>query len=497
MKLSPLKKIQLGFLACVVFAVSIAVFLRGGFWSTLAFLTLTMMAVLVGITVRTPADTENVFDRHKKGAILLATVAGCVLVIACCFAPFLSRIADMTEARFADADLFEYYTAQLSLTFISISVMSVLSDKSVIIYWANVSEDRLIRPTFSCFAAYTYYSIGATVGAGLGVFLDNAAVFVAFFAANVVVLILLTVSMIDVYYGRDTKKKKLAQTLVPDSAHNAVYKTKMLGLEQNILRAADEKDMAFLQEVYELYISHPEKFQFDIGREAISAMVSTLDAQTTGPFLRALDNNLRERLNSFPSADETFDLKMVPRQCMCKGFDTDLWWALSTDKPARFLEQVSAPADGGISSPNAALFLRTIVRRIALEYNRCVVSYLVYCREEGKEIDPDEYFVSDVAADEFTWSIYQPKTADGTPLPFERYKEVLDQAKWLVFPYDEQLSVSLVHLVGRLVKDGHNWITVQYLTALPFVKYWLQENSPAYDASALAILEKLPEEADC
>ncbi len=494
MKLSPLKKIKLGFFACVVFAVSIAVFLWGGFWSTLVFLALTMIAVLIVVTVRTPADTENVFDRHKKGAILLATVAGCVLVIACCFAPFLSGVSNMTEARFADADLFEYYTAQLSLTFISISVMSVLSDKSVIIYWANVSEDRLIRPTFSCFAAYTYYSIGATLGSGLGVMLNKPFLFVSFFAVNVGVLILLTVSMIDVYYGRDTKKKKLAQTLVPDSAHNAAYKTKMLGLEQNILRAADEKNMAFLQEVYELYISHPEKFQFDTGREAISAMVSTLDAQTTGPFLRALDNNLRERLNSFPSVDEIRALRMVPSRCMWQGFDTDLWWILSTDKPAHFLEQVSIPADGGISSPNANLFLRTIVRRIALGYNFCVAGYLVKCQEAGKDINPDDYFVSDVAADEFTWSIYQPKTVDGTPLPFERYKEILDE---MYFLRDNQVSIALVHLVAQVVKEGHNWIAVKYLTALPFVKYWLQEEYTVYDASALAILEKLPEEADC
>jgi len=491
MKKSPLTIIKIVLLACVVIGATVTAGIAGGVWSALACLAALVVAGLWIGFVRTRHMPDSVFNMHKKSMIVLMTVAGCMCVIACCLAPFTAALSERIAVRFAHADLFSYYTAQLSLTFISISVMSVLSDKSVIIYWANVSEDRLIRPTFICFAAYTYYSIGATVGSGVGVILNNPFLFMTFFAVNVGVLILLTASMIDVYYGRDTKKKKLVKCLCPYTSDRAVYESKILGLEQNLLQAAGDKNVVFLREVYELWIEYPGKFATDIGREAVSVMVSTLDAQTTGPFLRALEQQIGERQNTLsfdPATSSVLGMEAMM-------YDTDLWMALSSDRAMPFLEQVCVGADGN-SSQNSILFLRTIVRRLTLEYNYYASLYVKHRRDTGMEIDPDLYFASDKEGGQMAWSIYQPKTADGTPLSFERYKEVLDRMKQEVLPYNEMLMVSLVRLTGRVVRQGHNWITVKYLTALPFVKYWLQEQNEGYDADALAALAALPESAD-
>lgn len=48
----------------------------------------------------------------------------------------------------------DFYLSQVSLSFITISIMSILSDKENTLYWENLSDKNLIRPRlfnmFSC-----------------------------------------------------------------------------------------------------------------------------------------------------------------------------------------------------------------------------------------------------------------------------------------------------------------------------------------------------------
>jgi len=208
-------------------------------------------------------------------------------------------------------DLFGYYTAQLSLTFISISVMSVLSDGSVLIYWVNASEDRLIKPTFTSFAAYTYYSIGATVGSGLAVFAGHAPLFFSFFIADIIILILLTVSIIDVYFGKEKTKKKLRKNLVTDQYYYEKkckgkpltiyqqtcakhYEEAMRGLRQNIYHAQAVSDLTLLSDIYELYFLSTTAFYSKPGTQVAQAIVSTLSDQTFPTFLANLGDFVRD-----------------------------------------------------------------------------------------------------------------------------------------------------------------------------------------------------------
>ncbi len=256
-------------------------------------------------------SVSRFINAHKKGSLLtLTTILVAAVFLTCYFikpicAFFGINNIEILTNVFNGADLFSYYTAQLSITFISISVLSVLSDKSVIIYWANVSEDRLIKPTFNCFAAYTYYSIGATLGSGLGVVLKNGLVFAAFFVANILVMIALTASMVDVYYGRDVKIKKLRKELATDyysgkkddakpnrdeyaPVFSAKYREKMLGLRQHLYTSYDSNDLSELKEMYELYAVCPDLFYSKDGETAVKTIVETVDQKTMSLFISSL-----------------------------------------------------------------------------------------------------------------------------------------------------------------------------------------------------------------
>ena len=188
-----------------------------------------------------------------------------------------------------ESDLFGYYTAQLSLTFITISVMSVLSDKSVIIYWENVAEAKLIRPLLCSFASFTAYSIAATVGAGISVLCDNDLAFCVFFAANVIVLILLTLTMVDVYYGRDRKKKSRAALL--RRAHKGYVKARadgrcasvadedyediMYNLQHHLHQELESHNIPYVREVCELYGGNMDCFDTPEGRKVRELLISS------------------------------------------------------------------------------------------------------------------------------------------------------------------------------------------------------------------------------
>ena len=101
------------------------------------------------------------------------------------------------------------YLSQLSFTFITISVMSVLSDSSVVIYWENIVKKKLIEPVWSCFHAYTTYSFATVIFGGIAALIGLPFIFLLFFVTDIIVLMALTFSMIDVYFRHDEKARKL------------------------------------------------------------------------------------------------------------------------------------------------------------------------------------------------------------------------------------------------------------------------------------------------
>lgn len=101
------------------------------------------------------------------------------------------------------------YLSQLSFTFITISVMSVLSDSSVVIYWENIVKKKLIEPVWTCFHSYTTYSFATVIFGGIAALIDLPIIFLAFFVIDIFVLMALTFSMIDVYFNHDEKAARL------------------------------------------------------------------------------------------------------------------------------------------------------------------------------------------------------------------------------------------------------------------------------------------------
>lgn len=255
-------------------------------------------ALLVGLCF-VLARSKTSLLRQKTfvmwGTVLLFTaVIGCSFWIPGMWGWNLHRLV-------LQGDLLDYYIGQLSLTFITISVMSVLSEKSVVVYWENIAEAKLIRPLFRSFASYTAYSLAATVASGISVLLNKPLAFVFFFAVNVIVLILLTLTMVDVYFGRDRKKavraeflrrsarfhamieypedgyvmwKKLSQRERKNLRPEMEYRDIMYNLQHHLHQEIESHNIPFIREVAELYGGNMGCFDFPEGHVVAELLYS-------------------------------------------------------------------------------------------------------------------------------------------------------------------------------------------------------------------------------
>lgn len=356
---------------------------------------------------------SHFLEENKKQLMYITTLLGMGFIywlgedLQRLFGPLDVPYQEKLDALLGGADLFGYYTAQLSLTFISISVMSVLSDRSVLIYWVNASEERLIKPIFSCFAAYTYYSIGATVGAGAAVLMGDGVVFMLFFCANIGILILLTISMIDVYFGRDTKKKKLRRTMIADwrfynkeksgkklSAYERMraerYETAMMGLRQTLYQSQAQADLTLLKENYELYFTCAAYFRTDPGRNAVQAMVSTVNAQSFPTFFDCLDNFVRD-LPRMKKGELVMYLDDPERDTdYCWDMDEHMWAFLSRSS---YLQEWIATRDLSCEDGWELMELLFVVKRRLVQLHNDMVTELVRGKEDAAW-DEDDYLLA-------------------------------------------------------------------------------------------------------
>ncbi len=366
--------------------------------------------IIYDIITRRVTDYINA---HKKGSltVLTALLVGAVFSVCYFITPICAFLGikniEIFTNVFKNSDLFDYYTAQLSITFISISVLSVLSDKSVNIYWANVSEDRLIKPTFSCFAAYTYYSIGATLGAGLGVVLNDGLIFAAFFLANILVMIVLTASMVDVYYGRDIKIKKLRKELTKDyyngrrpnakldsDEYIPVYSTryceKILGIRQHLYNSYENNELAELKEIYELYACCPDCFFSKEGETAVKTIIETVDEKTLSLFV----SSVLQELNLYLLKIEAEEIKNRVRPfyyftnkkrksdweySYVLDIDKPLWKALSDEQFIDMLKELMT-CRSKMTERTLRDLLVCIKRRMAFIYN-----YQVFKKDDSNK----------------------------------------------------------------------------------------------------------------
>jgi hypothetical protein len=137
----------------------------------------------------------------------------------------------------------DIYFAQMSLTFITVSVISVLSDRSRHLYWKDLVQVRLIEPIRSCFYAYTYYAFSTLVFSTVALLLNEPILVMLSFLSDACILSRLTYSIINVFCDRNSQKAKAVKEFNEAKKNDeAAYENILIKLSENTIQRYENKE---------------------------------------------------------------------------------------------------------------------------------------------------------------------------------------------------------------------------------------------------------------
>lgn len=151
------------------------------------------------------------WDDNPKMMTILTYLLGLILLFlgrvglgeaAKCFPAFMS-CKDLLGLNIEDM----LYT-QISITFIVITLTSILSSNVKIVYWMDKVELELINPVFTSFSAYTMYIFACLTMSFVWTLYAKEYVWLSFLL-SIVVMSFLTLKMVNVYFGSNKVKQKM------------------------------------------------------------------------------------------------------------------------------------------------------------------------------------------------------------------------------------------------------------------------------------------------
>ncbi len=167
-----------------------------------------------------------------------------------------SQINDLWNTRI---DLF---LAQLSTTFITVSLLSVLSDKHRYYLWVDLVEKALIEPRNASFldlSIYAFISLGVNITSLL---FNYPVVFFLFFCLGLLSLTYLSFKMIRIYFLSSTTKDRIINTYIHDDVVEKAEKMKRLQLLTS--EAVIANDYVTYNTNFEFIIDYVGEIEWDV-----------------------------------------------------------------------------------------------------------------------------------------------------------------------------------------------------------------------------------------
>lgn len=102
----------------------------------------------------------------------------------------------------------DMYFTQISVAFIIISLVSVLTTVSRPVYWVDITQFKLIEPQHTAFIDFAAYILGSLIISSIFLMFNSNYMLISF-GFSIIFMMLLTIKMIGAYFGRDSVKLEL------------------------------------------------------------------------------------------------------------------------------------------------------------------------------------------------------------------------------------------------------------------------------------------------
>ncbi|MGO4498820.1 hypothetical protein AB4114_23335 [Paenibacillus sp. 2RAB27] len=145
---------------------------------------------------------------------------------------------------------------QFSLTFIILSLLSLLSSNAESIYWEDVISYKLVYPKFTNFVSISASLIGIMILSIIFTII-NLGYYVYFsFGVAVILLIFLMSKMINIYFSRDLIKNELNKMF--NQANEDKKQTHLYGLYEKTIQLLDENKYQYIFENFDFLVNKNE-----------------------------------------------------------------------------------------------------------------------------------------------------------------------------------------------------------------------------------------------
>lgn len=157
-----------------------------------------------------------------------------------------------------DSDLcLNIIITQYTITFLIVSLLSLLSGSDEYVYWVDVLEQKIISPKHLNFTSMSVYAFIFMFAGTVAFFIENNILVLIFFILDVILLVFLTFRMTSVYFGKERLRQNLYSKLEkeikaylyePDEEKRQQIVDKLNSVYENATKLAEKKQFG---EVFE------------------------------------------------------------------------------------------------------------------------------------------------------------------------------------------------------------------------------------------------------
>lgn len=158
-------------------------------------------------------------------------------------------------------NVYDVFYAQISTTFILISIISLLSTNTQKVYWDDMMHRKLIKPALLNFTSLTAYLLVSLLVSAYFFIVGSNYILISF-SISIVVMSVFTVKMVGAYFGRDAVKEEMKEEFLElDRDAQGEYRRILMELSMS---AIDNNEMTTLAENLELLLPDIALTEHDI-----------------------------------------------------------------------------------------------------------------------------------------------------------------------------------------------------------------------------------------
>lgn len=197
-------------------------------------------------------NLKNIFHRSFVIYFLLAILVEALMIVVC-RGTISTLLHTLYEKYMADTgfSVYDVFYAQISTTFILISIISLLSTNTQKVYWDDMMHRKLIKPIFLNFTSLTAYLLASLLVSSYFYCVGSNYMLLSF-AISLVLMSVFTVKMVGAYFGRESVRAEMEKEFRKLTVEEQTDYRK--ALMEASLTAIDNNEMGVLVENMQLLL---------------------------------------------------------------------------------------------------------------------------------------------------------------------------------------------------------------------------------------------------